>query len=151
MHAGEVSPSSQIWASLDHLKASRIGHGTSSIDDEELQARLRREGIVLEQCITSNYQTGSWVDEVHHPLGTLYRKGVPVTLNSDDPTIQDTDLTDDYMKACRYFDLDLDDLIHLNEIALRGAFLSESDRTDLLARYYLAVRDFRSRYNLMSA
>ena len=147
IHAGEVTPPDQIWAAINLLHANRIGHGTSSIDDKELQAVLKRDGIVLEQCITSNYQTGSWVDEKNHPLGRLYRNGIPVTINSDDPTIQDTDLTDDYMKACSYFDLSIDDLIELNRIAIRGAFLKPDEMRALESDYLAAVALFRKRYD----
>ena len=146
IHAGEVSPSAQVWASIDKLHASRIGHGTSSIDDPELQKRLIDDGIVLEQCITSNYQTGSWVDERNHPLGRLYRNGVPVTINSDDPTIQDTDLTDDYMKACEYFDLTIDDLVALNRTAIEGSFLGTAEKRDVRRRYEKIVKTFRSEH-----
>ncbi|MFZ5980772.1 MAG: adenosine deaminase, partial [Candidatus Zixiibacteriota bacterium] len=104
IHAGEVTPSSEIWSAVK-LHASRIGHGTATIHDPKLQDFLKEHRIPLEQCITSNYQTGSWSDEKNHPLGRLYRLGVPVTINSDDPTIQDTDLSDDYVKAAGYFNL----------------------------------------------
>ena len=146
IHAGEVSPAEQVWESIDRLHAGRIGHGTSTIDDEALQKRLIDEGIVLEQCITSNYQTGSWVDEQNHPLGRLYRSGVPVTINSDDPTIQDTDLTDDYIKACSYFDLSFDDLEKLNLIAIEGAFLPDREKSELRKKYLAAVKQFKDRF-----
>jgi adenosine deaminase len=148
IHAGEVTPSHQIWDSLELLHAARIGHGTSSIDDPRLQELLRKNGVVLEQCITSNYQTGSWVDEGNHPLGRLYRSGVPVTINSDDPTIQDTDLTDDYMKACRYFDLTVDDLVALNLTAIEGTFLKDPEKATLRKDYLAAVDTFRTTYNV---
>jgi adenosine deaminase len=143
IHAGEVSPADQIWDSIRFLHASRIGHGTSSVDDPELQEELKKHSIVLEQCITSNYQTGSWVDEPNHPLGRLYRSGVPVTINSDDPTIQDTDLTDDYIKACEYFDLEIDDLVTLNLTALEGSFLNAKEKKALIKNYRARVDAFK--------
>jgi adenosine deaminase len=148
IHAGEVSPSWQVWDSIDLLHASRIGHGTAAIDDVELQKRLTDSGVVLEQCITSNYQTGSWVDEPNHPLGRLYRSGVPVTINSDDPSIQDADLTDDYVKASKYFDLTIDDLVKLNEIAIDGAFLTNSEKSALRKDYLAAVSSFRAKHSV---
>jgi adenosine deaminase len=81
IHAGEVTESGQIWKAIQTLGAARIGHGTSTVRDPGLQAYLKERGIALEQCITSNYQTGSWPDEKSHPLGVLYRRGVPVTMN----------------------------------------------------------------------
>ncbi|MFP4427615.1 MAG: adenosine deaminase [Spirochaetaceae bacterium] len=141
IHAGEVTPSQQIWTSIRDLHARRIGHGTSSIDDPKLQQVLKDEGIVLEQCITSNYQTGSWADEKNHPLGRLFRNGVPVTINSDDPTIQDTDLSEDYVKAVNYFDLTVDDLERLNMIAIDGAFVTETEKIDLKNRYRRRLKE----------
>jgi adenosine deaminase len=148
IHAGEVTPSHQIWDSIKLLHAARIGHGTTSIEDPDLQTLLREKKIVLEQCITSNYQTGSWVDEHNHPLGRLYRAGIPVTINSDDPTIQDTDLTDDYMKACSYFDLSVDDLVALNVTAIEGSFLNDADKAKLMTSYRKAIKQFRLENNL---
>ena len=104
--------------------------------------------MVLEQCITSNYQTGSWVDEPNHPLGSLYKSGVPVTINSDDPTIQDTDLTDDYIKACEYFDLDIEDLIKLNLTALEGSFISDTEKELFKAQYLEQVEEFRKNHGV---
>lgn len=102
IHAEEVIPASQIWNVLRDLGACRIGHGLGRIADSELQHFLADNDIVLEQCIAHDYQTGSWANERHHPLGTLYRAGVPVTTNSDDRTIQNVTLTDHYLKAIEY-------------------------------------------------
>lgn len=148
VHAGEVTKSDQIWTAVKKLYARRIGHGTSTIDDPELQEYLKEHFIVLEQCITSNYQTGSWKDEKNHPLGRLFRGGVPVTINSDDPSIQDTDLTDDYVKAVKYFDLSLEDLVKTNLTALNAAFITKDEKTRLIDEYASAIKSFRGRTGL---
>jgi adenosine deaminase len=143
IHAGEVSPPAQIWEAIRSLHAARIGHGTSAIEDRPLQEQLKREGIALEMCITSNFQTGAWADERNHPIGELYRRGVPVTLNSDDPFIQNSDLTDDYLKAVRYFGFSLEDLIQLNLNALSSSFLPRAEAQRLGAEYLQRVEAFR--------
>jgi adenosine deaminase len=135
IHAGEVTSPTQIWEAVQKLNARRIGHGTQAINDPKLQEYLKENGIALEQCITSNYQTGSWPDQKNHPMGELYRRGVPVTINSDDPFIQDTDLTDDYIKAVRYFGFDLDDLRRLNQTALQASFVDEAAKARLARKY----------------
>jgi len=145
VHAGEVTPSDQIWEAIRNLHADRIGHGTSTIDDQPLQQFLKTSGIALELCITSNYQTGSWEDERNHPIGALYRNGVPVTLNSDDPFIQNTDLTDDYMKAVEYFGFDLHDLIQLNLNAIGASFLPKDRREGMQKDYLKKVEEFKER------
>jgi adenosine deaminase len=146
VHAGEVSPSEQIWEAIRNLHAARIGHGTSAINDLPLQEHLKKTGIALELCITSNYQTGSWEDEQNHPIGELFRRGVPVTLNSDDPFIQNTDLTDDYIKAIRYFDFDLQDLIQLNLNAIDASFLQKQERENLRRDYLHGVDGFKKTF-----
>jgi adenosine deaminase len=148
IHAGEVTPSQQIWEAIRNLHADRIGHGTSTIDDQPLQEFLKTSGIALELCITSNYQTGSWEDERNHPIGALYRNGVPVTLNSDDPFIQNTDLTDDYIKAVEYFGFDLEDLIQLNLNAIDASFLPKDRRKHLRKDYIEKVGQFKERHSL---
>jgi adenosine deaminase len=143
VHAGEVSPPAQIWEAIRGLHAARIGHGKSAIEDPALQELLKEKGVALELCITSNYQTGAWADERHHPLGELYRRGVPVTLNSDDPFIQGTDLTDDYLKAVRFFGFTLEDLVQLNLNALKASFLPADEANRLTAEYLARVEAFR--------
>jgi adenosine deaminase len=145
IHAGEVSPSTQIWEAIRNLEAARIGHGTSAVDDTPLQELLKQKGIALEMCITSNFQTGAWSDERHHPIGELYRRGVPVTLNSDDPFIQNSDLTDEYVKAVSYFGFTLEDLISLNLTALRSSFLPAGEIRKLTKEYLLKVEAFRAK------
>lgn len=142
IHAGEVTPPEEIWKAIRTLGADRIGHGTSAIHDESLQAYLKEHFIALEQCITSNYQTGAWTDPGTHPFGRLYKRGVPVTLNSDDPFIQDTDLTDDYMKAAAAFGLDFKDFSEINRCALRSSFLPEAEKKALILEYEKALEAF---------
>ncbi len=148
IHAGEVTPPWQIWSAIRDLGADRIGHGVAAINDAELQSYLSDHAIALEQCITSNYQTGSWADERNHPLGRLHRAGVPVTINSDDPSIQNATLTHDYVKATEYFTLTLEDLVALNERAIDAAFLTDAQKRDLRKRYRSAVKAFRERHGV---
>ncbi|MFX1593597.1 MAG: adenosine deaminase [Promethearchaeota archaeon] len=149
IHAGEVTPSDYIWSAIKDLHASRIGHGTSIIHDKKLQKYIKKHNIALEQCITSNYLTGSWLDEKNHPFGRLYKKGIPVVLNSDDPSIQDSDLTDDYKKALSYFSLTLDDLVRINKTALKSAFIPEEQKNKLLKEYMKQVNSFKDKYGLI--
>ncbi len=147
IHAGEVTSSNQVWTAIKDLHASRIGHGTSVIHDKKLQKYLIKKNIALEQCITSNSLTGSWRNgEKSHPLGRLYRKGVPVTINSDDPTIQDSDLTDEYLKVIRYFGFTIEDLVNINRIALRCSFLPKNEKEILGEKYLKQIEKFKDKH-----
>jgi adenosine deaminase len=96
-HAGEeVGPESIIEA-IDILKAERIGHGTSAIQDPALMDTLKKRGIPLEICPASNVITGKYVQRYEdHPILPYFRHGMTVTLNTDDPVLFSVELVDEY-------------------------------------------------------
>ena len=87
IHAGESTGPEEIWLAIEELKARRIGHGIRAIQDQALQDRLRKDGICLEICPTSNYLTQCIPSIEAHPLPQLLRAGVPVCINTDDPGV----------------------------------------------------------------
>ncbi len=143
IHAGEVTPPEQIWAAIQKLHAQRIGHGTAAIKDEKLQKELIDKQICLEQCPVSNYFTGSWVDTPLHPFKQLDDAGVFVTLNSDDPTIQNTNLTDDFIAAVRFYGQALEGLTRLNVRSLVASFVTDEVKQNLISSYKEKVQAFQ--------
>lgn len=97
-HAGEDVGPQSIWNSLNLLKAERIGHGISAIQDEKLMDFLKEQQIPLEVCPTSNLFTKKFVSKIEdHPIRAFYDKGLNVTLNSDDPTLFGSELVEEYI------------------------------------------------------
>ena len=99
VHAGEVMGPESVWAAINDLPVSRIGHGVRSADDPRLMAELAQRGIVLEVCPGSNIALGLYADRKVHPLHRLIDAGVRVTLGSDDPPFFHTTLGDEYEQA----------------------------------------------------
>jgi adenosine deaminase len=116
------------------MGANRIGHGVRSIENSEVIRLLRDRNIALEVCLTSNLQTGVMRNFSHHPLRDLYMLGVPVTLNTDDPSVSDTTLTDEYLVAMMAAGLRMGQLRALCANALRAAFVPEAERQALEAQ-----------------
>ncbi|MCL2520027.1 MAG: adenosine deaminase [Spirochaetaceae bacterium] len=135
IHAGEVSSAAQIWTAIDTLHAGRIGHGVRCIDDERLQEVMKERNIALEQCLVSNYQTNAWADYASHPLRKLFDKGLPVTLNSDDPTVQGKTLNDDYILASEKLNFTREEFIKLNLNAIEASFLPADEKAELKVKY----------------
>lgn len=146
IHAGEVVEAIHIWDSIKYLHADRIGHGVSSINDEKLQQYLIDKQISLCQCITSNYQTGAWVDEKNHPMGELFRRGVPISISSDDPSIQGVNLTGDYRKAVKNFNFTLEELIKINKNTIKYSFLNKEEKAKHEKSYKSKVEAFKDVY-----
>ena len=92
IHAGEAGGPENIWSALERLGARRIGHGITAERDPKLIDHLREKRICLEVCPISNWLTSSVPSLEAHPLPRLLRAGVPVSLNTDDPTVFGTSL-----------------------------------------------------------
>ena len=93
VHAGEDEGPERIWEAIDHLGADRIGHACSAVGDRALLKRLARDRILVECCLTSNYQTGAAARGTPHPIHTFLDRGIPVAVCTDNTTVSGTDQT----------------------------------------------------------
>ena len=133
-HAGEWGGAAQVRRVLE-LRPERIAHGSVAADDPELCAALRDRGITLDLCPTSNVQAGI-VDRVaDHPLAVLHRQGVPVTLSTDDLTVSDITLTEEYRRAIDEIGLTPAELWAIDRRALDVAFADEATMAPLRAEF----------------
>jgi adenosine deaminase len=121
VHAGEWGGAGAVRRALE-LEPDRIAHGPSAIDDPDLCAELIRRNVALDLCPTSNAQAGivRAVDE--HPLARLHRAGVPVTLSTDDLTVSNVTLSEEYVRAVERIGLSLPELWAIDRRALEFAF-----------------------------
>ncbi|MEU3617474.1 adenosine deaminase [Streptomyces sp. NPDC006872] len=127
-HAGETTGPQTVWDALTHLRAERIGHGTSSAQDEKLLAHLAEHRIALEVCPTSNIATRAVRTLDEHPINEFVKAGVLVTINSDDPPMFGTDLNNEYAVAARLLDLDERGVAALAGNAVDASFLDEAGK-----------------------
>jgi adenosine deaminase len=133
-HAGETAGAESVRGALDVLGARRIGHGVRCLEDPSLVAELRERQVPLEVCPTSNVRLGVCPSFEAHPLPLMLEAGLFVTLNSDDPPMFDTTLTDEYLRAAATFGLDSGDVRDLVMKAGSATLLPYRERTDLLER-----------------
>ena len=124
LHAGEWGGAAQVRRALA-LDPERIAHGPGAVDDPELCAELTARGITLDLCPTSNWQAGIVPSIAAHPLARLHRAGVPVTLSTDDTTVSDLTLSEEYVRAVEAIGLTLPELWAIDRHALDVAFADE--------------------------
>ena len=130
-HAGETMGPESIWGALRCLHADRIGHGVRCLEDPALVRELRERRIPLEVCPTSNVCLGGVRSWSEHPLPRLLSEGLYVTLNSDDPPMFGTTLTDEYARAAATFGLRREALEGLALNAVRASLLGPQERAAL--------------------
>jgi aminodeoxyfutalosine deaminase len=132
-HAGETTGPETVWDSLTLLGAERIGHGTSAATDPKLLDHLAEAGIPLEVCPSSNVATRAVASLEEHPIRAFRDAGVTITVNSDDPSMFNTSLNEEYEVAARLLDLDTGGVADLARAAVRASFAPEDLRISILA------------------
>jgi adenosine deaminase len=145
-HAGETVGPESIWGALRALGAQRIGHGVRCLEDAELVSELRARQIPLEVCPTSNVCLHVAPTLAQHPLPRLLAEGLYVTLNSDDPPLFNTTLTDEYLRAAQAFDLAPETLEQLSLNALRASRLPEDGRRTLEGQFHAQFAQLRKEH-----
>ena len=130
-HAGEIAGAESIWGALEVLHAQRIGHGVRCLEDARLVEYLRAHQIPLEVCPTSNVCLGVAPSFAAHPLPRLLAEGLYVTLNSDDPPMFNTTLTNEYLRAAEAFGFDAERLETLALNAVHASLLPEAERQQM--------------------
>jgi adenosine deaminase len=133
-HAGETEGPASIRGALRALDAVRIGHGVRCLEDADLVAELRERQIPLEVCPTSNVCLGVAPSFAEHPLPRLLDAGLYVTLNSDDPTMFGTTLTDEYLKAATAFGFGTGEVREMVLRAAAATLMPAEDKASLLER-----------------
>jgi adenosine deaminase len=134
VHAGEWGGAAQVRRSLA-VEPERIAHGEATSDDPSLVAELTDRGICLDLCPTSNVQAGIVPSLADHALARLHRADAPVTLSTDDTTVSDVSLTDEYGRAVAEIGLTLPELWAIDRFALDVAFADEATLTPLRAEF----------------
>jgi adenosine deaminase len=134
LHAGEWGGAAQVQRALG-MDPERIAHGPGAADDPVLMAELRARGVVLDLCPTSNAQATIVPSVAQHPIARLYRAGNPVTLSSDDLTVSDLTLSEEYRNAVERIGLTLPELWAIDRAALDVAFADEATLAPLRSAF----------------
>lgn len=145
VHAGEW-PGSQHNISLAlELGVDRIGHGWGMAASPDIMEACRKQGVVVEVCLTSNVKPGAgseWIESYEqHPVRKMVNAGVKVCLNSDnhllsgaaDRRATPTGEIQHLMSSC---DFTIDEVIQLLRNGVNASFVpNPGDQADLMARF----------------
>jgi adenosine deaminase len=139
IHAGEADGVESIKDAIS-FGAKRIGHGVRAIEDEKLIEYLKKNKITLEVCPTSNIQTCICESYSTHPISKLYNAGVLVTINTDNMTVSNTTLANEYINIIQNTNINYDDIVKMNINAINASFISEQEKDELLKKYLGGIK-----------
>ena len=133
LHAGEtlVAGSDNIIDAY-LLGVKRIGHGYNLYRYPELLELIKKADICLDVCPVSNQTLRLIKDLRNHPAVEYLKRGVPMTIASDDPSYQEaTTLVDDYFAAVVCWDLGIGELKQLCQNSIKYSSLDPKNKQAL--------------------
>lgn len=125
IHAGEAGGAENVAYSVQQLGATRIGHGVRLNEDAQLFNDINKLQIPLEFCPISNLQTKAINNWSEYPLLDYIKAGIPVTINTDNLTVSNTNLTKELLTIQTKLGVTLDQLMRLQKNAIEAVFLEQ--------------------------
>ncbi|HIW35066.1 MAG TPA: adenosine deaminase [Candidatus Paenibacillus intestinavium] len=126
IHAGEAGGAQNIGVSVHELGASRIGHGVRLQEDSHIFNDVNNLQIPLEFCPISNLQTKAIESWEQYPLVQYLNAGIIVTVNTDNLTVSNTNLTKELWTLQQKLSLSVEQLLLLQYNAVHAVFLEKS-------------------------
>jgi adenosine deaminase len=138
--AGSIANIRQV---IEEIGVDRIDHGTNIVEDDELVALVLSKGLGLTCCPVSN----SFVTEQmkSDEIVGLLRRGVRVTINSDDPAYFGGYVADNYVALARQAGLGTDDLVLLAINSFEASWLPDARRREYIA----SVREYAAAHGVV--
>lgn len=131
IHAGENGGPLEVEKAVS-LGARRIGHGIHSIESTHTLEILKNNNVLLEICPTSNVQTNAIDVYENHPIKKFYDNNIKCCINTDNTTISNITLSEEYQKLQDIFGFTIEDFKTMNRNAINGAFISQEEKQELL-------------------
>ncbi|RXJ72389.1 adenosine deaminase [Veronia nyctiphanis] len=131
-HAGEEGPPANIRSAIDDLHVERIDHGVKCASDRKLVDELARMKMPLTVCPLSNIKLCVFSSMEQHNFLYLLKKGVCVTINSDDPAFFGGYMTDNFLAVHKALNLTRPQLVQCTMNAIEACFLNQKNKKNLL-------------------
>ncbi|WP_038172857.1 adenosine deaminase [Vibrio pacinii] len=130
-HAGEEGPVSNIYDSLELLKVSRVDHGVRCADDDALVNVLEQSQMPLTVCPLSNTKLKVFATMSEHNIVELLRRGLCVTINSDDPAYFGGYMTDNFIAVAESHAISQQELAQFTRNAINASFINDIEKSRL--------------------
>jgi adenosine deaminase len=135
IHCGETTGVQDIWEAIEILRPSRLSHALKVVLDERLLQNLASSQTPIEVCPVSNWLTRTVADLSKHPVKEMHASGLKLTINTDNPAINRSDLTKEYALLMSKMDFTSTDLDKFMMNSVSSMFGDLSLRRKIEERY----------------
>ena len=141
IHAGEADGINSIKSAIE-FGTKRIGHGVRIMEDNSMIQYAKDNNITFEVCPTSNIDTKIYKEYRDHAIKKMYDNKLNITINTDNRTVSNITLTEEYNKLINTFKFSLEDLKVMNINAINAPFISNNKKESLKQEYCLKYKEF---------
>ncbi|MDL4839597.1 adenosine deaminase [Aquibacillus rhizosphaerae] len=141
IHAGEAAGPNNIKEAVFKLGATRVGHGVRLKEDLKLFQELYAKQIPLEMCPISNIQTKAAPSWEMYPLREYFNEGLLVTVNTDNLTVSNTNLTKEFSVLFEKHDFSILEIGQLNMNSIEASFLEASEKKKLKNKFLVEYQN----------
>ncbi len=128
IHAGETGIGRNVLEAVELLGAERIGHGVFINNCKEAYDIVKKNHITLEMCPTSNIQTKAVNTFEKHPIFDYYKDDIKITINTDNRTVSNVNLTNEYSIIGKSFNMEYEDYKRIYEYSVNASFADEKTK-----------------------
>ena len=123
--------------SVDNIKvalelgAKRVGHGIALCKDSTLMKECQKSRLGLELCPTSNFQTRAVTNINTYPLRLFLDNGLLATINTDNRTVSNTNMTKELHLSLEKLQIKEEDLITIYKNSIEISFADDNIKNQL--------------------
>jgi len=142
-HAGEGAGPESVWGAVRTLRVDRIGHATRAAEDLKLVDYLAEHQIPLELCPISNLKTRVIDSLEEHPACLFFERGIPFSINTDDPKMFGNSLADEYLALETKLGFSRGEIESIILQGIMTSWLSGEDKEELTRQFRREMADAR--------
>ncbi len=136
IHSGECGSRENIKTAIE-LGAKRLGHGIAMAGDSYLMKLCANRNIGVELCPTSNLQTKAIRSWAEYPLPAFMQAGIPVSINTDNRTVSNTNSTNEFNHMIEHLRVSEDDLKQIYTWSIEMSFADDGCKDQLVKKWSL--------------
>ena len=118
-HIGEFGTTDDVIEAVEELELDEVHHGIAAAKSDFVMKWLAKHKIQLNVCPTSNIKLQVVESYATHPIRKLYDNGIPVTINTDDMSVFNQSVSQEYLNLYKSGLMNADELDFIRKTGLK--------------------------------